>query len=167
MLAPCVAATLSLGAARAWGQERGPLYDVGVRAAGGLAVGGGAGTFALTSAPFAIGARAATLVSDDPRLWAYAGAFLEFEGRAGVGLEAGARIAPGGGHLRLGAGVTAVVAPYTLAGPSLEGAWCLGLASGRLCAGGDLLLFVVGSDLPADRVAAEARFTVGWETDVF
>ncbi len=158
-----VLAFIRTGAARAEEKpQASPLVGVELRAGGGISVGGGAGAAAFRYSPVDVGALVEVAVMEMPRVAAWASIYYEGLGRSAFGLAGGARLYPmKHGPLRLSAGLTGTVAPYTIGGIEVGGGACLTAAvKFRLCA--DLLgtVFFLGNDLPTDRVVGQLQLVL-------
>lgn len=160
----------SSGAVRARAEEpKGaatPLVGVELRVGGGLSAGGGSGASALRYSPIDVGALVEVALMDMPRVAAWGAIYYEGLGRSAFGLAGGARLYPmKRGPVRLSLGVTGTVAPYTIGGALVAGGACLTVGGRfRFCADLEGTVFVLGNDLPADRVVGQLQLVlaVGW-----
>jgi len=133
------------------------LITVEARMTEGLAVGGGQGRSVWRLAPYTIGAFAEVATVEEPWTTLYAGGYFEGGDRAAAGAALGARVRPGRGPLRFGAGVTGTVVPYTIGGATAAGAYCLEALGPQACLEAELVIFLVGDDLPDDGAAAQLQ----------
>ncbi len=159
-------AALLLGVALASPATAEPLLSLEVRAAYGMAAGGGSGRATMRPSPLTLSALGAWAIRDEPRTAAYAGLVIETLDRTGAGLEAGLMLTPGR-HARLHGGVKAIAQPYTLYGPSFGGGVCAAMDGLRMCADLTIDVFVAGTDLPDDAASVQGLFGLGMVVDAF
>jgi hypothetical protein len=139
---------------------------VEARVVSGVAAGGGAGVAAWRRAPTHVGVVAEHAVAEQPWTSLTGEIFYEGGGRGAVGVGVGVRARPATGRLRVGAGVEALIAPYTLWGVVVGGGTCpLALPVGRACVDLEGRAYVLGDDLPDGRVAAELTVSLGVSFD--
>ncbi|MCA9678272.1 MAG: hypothetical protein KC464_24815, partial [Myxococcales bacterium] len=127
--------------------------------------GGGQGGATMRAAPAYVGIYGGVAVASAPWTWLRGGVFLETGDREAVGLHLGPRIARGAWVF--GAGASALVAPYTLYGPTAHVGLRLPVGGAALVPGAELVAFAGGSDLPAGKVVTELLLAVGVEIDAW
>ena len=141
-----------------------PLVLIEVRLSAGVAMGGNPGYVVGRVAPFTLGIGAEILLRDHPWTSFYVGPYIEGVDRIGLGAYGGVRVRPLRNGTRLQAGFNALVVPYTLGGVTAGGGYCYAVGKKgavRLCADLEGVLFFLGSDLPANRVAGQLNLLVG------
>jgi len=141
-----------------------PLVIIDVRLSAGIAVGGQTGHVVGRVAPFTLGINADILLADHPWTSFYIGPYIEGVDRIALGAYGGVRVRPLRGGMRLQAGFNALLVPYTLGGVSAGGGYCYAVgkkSAVRLCADLEGVLFFLGSDLPANRVAGQLNLLLG------
>jgi hypothetical protein len=143
---------------------------VGVQAAAGLSVGGGAGTPSKKNGSALVGGRVELAVVDQPRIGLLGGILVEASGRLGVGAEVGVRARLRKGPARFGLAAQSLFAPYTLFGAAVEAGTCWRLRwtePAALCTDvrGSAQFF--GNDLPKGHVVSRLDLVLGVEFDVF
>lgn len=155
---------IGLGArtARADGDADPPIIAVEARVGYGMAFGGGAGSSVERWSPVTFTALVDHAVVAEPWTSLFAGVAAEGHGRGAAGGLVGARVRPAGGPVRVAGGAIGMLVPATLFGPLASVGMCFPiLASFNVCADAEATLFVAGSDLPEDRIAAQAQLVVG------
>jgi hypothetical protein len=138
------------------------LGTIEARVTAGMAVGGGAGTEVVRMAPIDVGVYGQVAINEEPWVWLQGGIFAELGDRAAVGGSLGPRIRLGG-DWRAGVAGVGIIAPYTLAGASGWLGRPIHFGGAALLPGVEVVAYVIGSDLPEDRVATQIGFTLGVE----
>jgi len=136
------------------------LISIEVRGGYGLSVGGGAGSTNYRLSPVTLSVLGEIAVQTQPWTTIYGGLIMEGSDRAAVGVSAGVRAQPPGSRLRIGAGGVLIFSPYSVYGPSVTLGRCF-FDSLRLCSDLEAIVFLAGSDVPDDRVAAQVQLVVG------
>lgn len=139
-----------------------PLAEAEVRLGFGVALGGGAGQMTTRASPLTIAATGAIALQDDPHLAGFGGVLLETLGRNAVGTVFGVHLRPGEGALRLAAGGTVIVEPYSLYGAMGSVGSCRGMGKGvHLCGDLQLTAYFAGSDLAAGHTVTQGQLVAG------
>jgi hypothetical protein len=163
-LAAIFAAILCGGSARAEAEvtDDPPLIALEGRVGYGMAFGGGAGVSVERWSPITLSALVETAVWSDPWASIFAGVAVEGHGRGAAGAIGGLRVRPTRGQLRLSGGLAAMFFPETAFGPVASGGTCLPFgAAVNLCGDVEATMYVIGSDIPDQRVAGQIQLVVG------
>ncbi len=141
-----------------------PLWDAELRLGYGFAVAGGDGMTAPRSAPLTIEGVAAVAIQDEPRLFAYGGAFVETLDRNSIGGVGGLQLAAG--PIRLRGGGAYVFAPYTAWGAQASGGTCKRMSSSvRGCADLEITEYFAGTDLVKGHAETQIQLVFGVAID--
>jgi hypothetical protein len=158
---------LSLAATAARAHQ--PLLRVDVQVGGGLNIGdGGASGPVWRGAPFTFTLLADYAVITQPWVTLFGGLRGEAAARGGIGGLFGARVHPYQGLLHLGAGVVAIVAPYSIAGVLGSGGLCARRALGQkigVCGDVEVTAYFLGSDVPPGKVVTQLQLVFGVSFD--
>jgi hypothetical protein len=157
----------TLGPAPAHAEEEPPIIAVEARVGYGMAFGGGAGSSVERWSPVTISALVDHAVVTEPWTSLFAGVAVEGHGRGAAGGIVGLRVRPAG-RVRVAGGAIGLLVPATLFGPLASVGMCFPVASAlHVCADLEGSLFVAGSDLPDDRIAAQAQLVAGIAFDAW
>ncbi len=164
-LAAILAAILCGGSRRAEADAEAtddpPLIAVEGRVGYGMAFGGGAGVSVERWSPVTLSGLVETAVWSDPWASIFGGVAVEGHGRGAAGAIGGLRLRPTRGQLRLSGGLAAMFFPETAFGPMASGGTCWGLGAMNLCGDVEATMYVIGSDIPDQRVAGQIQLVVG------
>ena len=138
-----------------------PLIAVEGRVGYGMAFGGGAGVSVERWSPVTLSGLVETAVWSYPWASIFGGVAVEGHGRGAAGAIGGLRLRPTRGQLRLSGGLAAMFFPETAFGPMASGGTCWGLGAMNLCGDVEATMYVIGSDIPDQRVAGQIQLVVG------
>ena len=150
-------------------RARQPLLRIDVQIGGGLDVGdGGAAGPVWRAAPFTFTLLADYAISTQPWVTLFGGLRGEALAHGGIGGLFGARVHPYQGLLHVGAGVVAIVAPYTIAGVLGGAGLCARRVLGdkiALCGDLEATAYFLGSDVPPGKVVTQLQLVFGVSFD--
>ncbi|HLL21411.1 MAG TPA: hypothetical protein VK427_04725 [Kofleriaceae bacterium] len=139
------------------------LWTAELRAGYGVAIGGGQGTSTKRLSPVALDATISVAIHDQPRVFAYGGLAAETFDRSAVGATFGVRMHEPGTALRVAAGGTWLIAPYTLWGGVASAGLCTREDHGRrYCADAQLTAYFAGTDLAEGKTVLQAQLMLGF-----
>lgn len=144
------------------------LTSIEARVGYGLAFGGGSGGSSQRLSPITLTALVNHAIVAEPWTSVFGGIVAEGYGRGSAGLQVGARVRPARGRLRLAGGAQGLLVPATLFGPLSSVGACLPVVGSlNMCADIEAVLFVVGTDLPDERVAGQVQLVLGLAFDAW
>lgn len=143
-----------------------PLWQAEVRAGYGLESGGAGTRMSKKPTPLTLAAIASLAIEDHPRVWGFGGLAVEMLDRNAAGVTAGVRLEPAGSKIRLAAGGTVLVAPYTLWGATVAGGTCMRvMALASVCGDVQLTAYFAGGDLADAHQVNQLQLVIGMVFD--
>lgn len=163
-LLACLAPLAPLGASRPAAAD--PLWGAEVRAGYGVSLSGSGAGMSTRPTPLTLVAIASFAFNEEPPLAGYGGLLVETLDRNAVGTVFGVTLSPHDSRLRLSAGGSTLVAPYTLWGATASAGACMHATSQtRLCGDLQLTAYFAGSDLADGHTVTQMQFVVGMVFD--
>ncbi|HTE55987.1 MAG TPA: hypothetical protein VK698_34275 [Kofleriaceae bacterium] len=139
-----------------------PIIALEGRIGYGMAFGGGAGVSVERWSPVTFSALVDHAVVTDPWTSVFVGVAVEGHGRGAAGAIAGLRVRPTSSQLRLAGGGALMVFPATAFGPLASVGTCIAMATALdVCGDLEATVFVVGSDIPDERIAGQIQLVIG------